>query len=186
MLPIGLYFHAPVALALLDTLGNGASIDCSLFRRDVGMATRGAPRRLTGQARASSGEGSGTGQYRRRNRQRGGGRLKAIIWLVIVVAGIYAGVKIIPVLVTEYQFQDFMQTTARFASVNRMTTVADIDKSVLEEAKKEDIPLMPENVHVTADSGLVNISADYSVTVDLTVYQLVLNFHPAAGNKPLT
>jgi hypothetical protein len=118
--------------------------------------------------------------------QRGSANLKSVIWLLILVACVYAGIKVVPVLVTEYQFQDFMQSTARFASVNRNTTAADISKSVLDEATKQAIPLKPEDVHVTAESGLVNISADYTVIVDLSVYQLTLNFHPSAGNKPLT
>jgi hypothetical protein len=118
--------------------------------------------------------------------QRGGATLKSLIWLVILIAMIYAGIKVVPVLVAEYQFQDFMQSTARFASVNRNTTAGDISKSVLDEAQKQSIPLKAEDVHVTADSGLINISADYTVTVDLNVYQLTLNFHPSAGNKPLT
>ena len=29
-------------------------------------------------------------------------------------------------------------------------------------------------------------AADYSVTIDLNVYQWTLNFHPSAGNKALT
>jgi hypothetical protein len=123
---------------------------------------------------------------RGRKGQRGSAQLKTIIWLVVLVAFIYSCIKILPVLITEYQFQDFMQTTARFASVNRMTTAADITKSVMDEATKEQIPLSADDVHVTAQTGLINISADYSVTVDLAVYQLTLNFHPSAGNKPLT
>lgn len=138
------------------------------------------------QARAAGRLGVDSRQSAPRRSERGSAQLKTIIWLVILVAGIYAGIKIVPVLVTEYQFQDFMQTTARFASVNRLTTPADITKSIMDEAQKQDIPLMVEDVHVTAEAGLVNISADYSVTVDLKVYQLTLNFHPSAGNKPLT
>lgn len=144
------------------------------------------PTRLIAQSCVKSHLGDGSRPSPLKRSERGSAQLKTIIWLVILVAGIYAGVKIVPILMTEYQFQDFLQTTARFASVNRMTTAADISKSVLDEAQKEDIPLMPEDVHVTAESGLVNISADYSVTVDLRVYQLTLNFHPSAGNKPLT
>jgi hypothetical protein len=79
-----------------------------------------------------------------------------------------------------------MQTTARFASVNRNQTAADISKTVMDEAGKQSIPLQAEDLHVTAESGAININADYTVVVDLSVYQLTLNFHPSAGNKPLT
>jgi hypothetical protein len=122
----------------------------------------------------------------RRCGQGGNATLKSLIWLVVLVAGIYTGIKVVPVLVAEYEFQDFMQTTARFASVNRNQTPADITKSVMEEAQKQNIPLQAEDVHVTAESGNINISADYTVTIDLNVYQWTLNFHPSAGNKALT
>jgi hypothetical protein len=121
-----------------------------------------------------------------RRGQGGGATLKSLIWLVILVASVYTGIKVVPVLMAEYQLQDFMQTTARFASVNRNQTPADITKSVMDEAQKQNIPLQAEDVHVTADSGNINISADYSVTIDLSVYQWTLNFHPSAGNKALT
>jgi Flp pilus assembly protein TadG len=121
-----------------------------------------------------------------RRGQGGNATLKTLLWLVILVAGIYTGIKVVPVLVAEYQFQDFMQSTARFASVNRNQTPADITKSVMEEAEKQNIPLQAEDVHVTAESGNINISADYSVTIDLNLYQWTLNFHPSAGNKALT
>jgi hypothetical protein len=120
------------------------------------------------------------------NGERGGGYLGTLVSLAILAACIYVGIKVVPVLITEYQFQDFMQTTARFASVNRNQTAAEVAKLVMDEATKDDIPLMPEDIHVTAQAGLINISADYSVTVDLNVYQLTLNFHPSAENKPLT
>jgi hypothetical protein len=121
-----------------------------------------------------------------RNKERGGSALKTLIWLAILGAFAYVAIKTVPVLMAEYQFQDFMQTTARFASVNRNQTAADVSKLVMDEATKQSIPVKPEDIHVTAQAGLVNISADYSVTVDLSVYQLTLNFHPSAVNQPLT
>jgi len=120
-----------------------------------------------------------------RRREKGSGRLKTLIWLVFFGSFIYVGIKVVPILLTEYQFQDFMDQTARFATVNR-TSAAQISKQVMDEAKQDDIPLSADDLHVTAESGFVNIKADYSVTVDLNVYQWTLNFHPAAGNKPLT
>ena len=125
------------------------------------------------------------GLVSRRAVERGSARLKTLIWLIIFGASIYAGIKIVPVLVTEYQFQDFMEQTARFGTVNR-TSAETISKQVMDDAQENDIPLKAEDLHVTAQSGFVDIKADYSVTVDLNLYQWTLNFHPEAGNKPLT
>lgn len=91
---------------------------------------------------------------------------------------------VIPVLINEYQFQDSLQSIARFASVNRKS-IEQIRQSVLEEAMKEDLPVQAEDVKVVANAGNIHIDVDYSVTVDLKVYQLTLNFHPAASNAAL-
>ena len=117
-------------------------------------------------------------------RQRGSSRLKLVLFLSVVVAMIYVGVKVIPILVNNMQFQDAIESTARFASVNRQS-VDDIRTSVLKEAENEDIPIAAQDIHVKGDGGHVEIAADYSVTVNLGVYQWTLNFHPYAKNNPL-
>ena len=110
--------------------------------------------------------------------------MKAILFLAVFAAMIYVGVKVIPILVNSYQFQDAMESTARFASVNRQST-EDIRAAVLKEAQSEEISIAPEDIHIRDDAGHVEIGADYSVTVDLRVYQWTLNFHPSARNNPL-
>ena len=119
-----------------------------------------------------------------RSGQRGASRLKAILWLAIFVSMVYVGIRVVPILYNEYLFQDAMQNTARFASVNRQT-VEDIRASLLKEAKSEDIPVRPEDIHVESAAGNVTISATYSVTVDLQVYQWTLNFNPTASNNAI-
>ena len=116
--------------------------------------------------------------------QRGAGRLKAIIWLAIFASAIYVGILVIPILINEYQFQDAMTNIARFATANRQSA-DDIRANLVKEAKSEDIPIKPEDIHVEAQAGNVRISAPYSVTVDLHVYQWTLNFDPSASNNAL-
>jgi len=120
----------------------------------------------------------------KRNGERGGGRLKAVIWTMILVAIIYVAAMMLPVLINEYQFQDGLQNIARFASVNRKSG-DEIRKSVLDEAEKEDLPVQAEDIKVESHNGNIKIDVDYSVTVDLKVYQWTLNFHPAASNASL-
>jgi Domain of unknown function (DUF4845) len=116
--------------------------------------------------------------------QRGASRLKLLLFLSLAVAVIYVGVKVIPILVNNMQFQDAIESTARFASVNRQT-VDDIRTAVLKEAENEDIPIAANDIHVKGDGGNVEIAADYSVTINLVVYQWTLNFHPYARNNRL-
>jgi hypothetical protein len=118
------------------------------------------------------------------HRQRGSSRVKAVLFLALLLCMIYAGIKVIPVLINNYQFQDALDSTARFASVNRQTA-DDIRVAVLKEAQNEDIPIAANDIHVKGDAGHVEIAADYSVTVNLVVYQWTLNFHPYAKNNPI-
>jgi hypothetical protein len=141
-------------------------------------ASRSEGRRIF--SRAVSGGDAAT----KRSRERGAGHLKAVIWTTVLVAFIYGAVMVIPVLINEYEFQDSLQNIARFASVNRKTH-EQVKAAVLEEAQKEDLPVQAEDVKVEGSGGNVHINVDYSVTVDLKVYQWTLNFHPDASNLSL-
>lgn len=119
-----------------------------------------------------------------RRGEGGAGNLKAVIWTMVLVAFVYTGVMVIPVLINEYEFQDSLQNIARFASVNRKSN-EQVKQSVLDEAQKEDLPVQAEDIKVEGTQGNVHIFVDYSVTVDLKFYQWTLNFHPNASNAPL-
>lgn len=119
-----------------------------------------------------------------RRGEMGGANIKAIIWTAVLVAFIYVTAMVLPVLIDEYQFQDGIQEIARFASVNRKS-VEQIQKAVLDEAQKEDLPVEVEDIKVQTNGGNIHINVDYSVTVDLKVYQWTLNFHPTANNASL-
>ena len=137
-----------------------------------------------GDRRSFSRAVSGRDAVGRRDGERGGSNLKAIVWTMILVAFIYAAAMMLPVLINEYQFQDSLQTIARFASVNRRNP-EQIRQAVMEEAQKEDLPVQADDVKVISNAGNIRIDVDYSVTVDLKVYQWTLNFHPAASNASL-
>lgn len=119
-----------------------------------------------------------------RPQDRGSARLKTVMWLLFLVVFIFVCIKVVPVLYSGYLFEDSMKTTARFASVNRQTP-DDIRKTLMDEATKEDLPVKPEDIKVSATNGNVQIEANYSVTVDLQFYQWTLNFHPSVTNNAL-
>ena len=116
--------------------------------------------------------------------EHGGGRFKMVMWLAILCCCIYTGIKVIPVLVNNFQFQDAIQSTARLASVNHQSN-DDVRAAIVKEAKEQEIPIQPSDIHVKGENGNVEISAEYSVTVDLGVYRWTLNFHPSAKNNAL-
>jgi hypothetical protein len=120
----------------------------------------------------------------KRNGEKGAGHMKAIVWTMILVAFIYVTAMTIPVLINEYQFQDSLDEIARFSSVGHKSST-DVQKAVLDEAQKEDLPIQAEDIKVAGTGGNIHINVDYSVTVDLKVYQWTLNFHPAASNSAI-
>ena len=85
--------------------------------------------------------------------QRGGSRLKLIVFLAVVAALIYTGVKVIPLLVNNMEFQDAMESTARFASVNRQSA-EDIRAAVFKQAQDQGIPITAADIHSRAPHGL--------------------------------
>ncbi|HET6144820.1 MAG TPA: DUF4845 domain-containing protein [Candidatus Acidoferrales bacterium] len=121
---------------------------------------------------------------RNRNREKGAGHMKAIVWTLVLAAFVYVTAMTVPVLINEYQFQDSLDQIARFSSVGHKST-AEVQNAVLEEAQKEDLPIQAEDIKVAGTGGNVHINVDYSVTVDLKVYQLTLNFHPASSNSAI-
>ncbi len=120
----------------------------------------------------------------RRPGPRGGSRLTAIIWLLILGAGVYVGYKVIPIYLNNYQLEDRMLAEARFAAVNRKPeeTVREV---IYREIQDRDIPARREDIHVQSTQRGVHIGVDYTVTVDLRVYQLHLHFTPTADAQPV-
>jgi hypothetical protein len=119
-----------------------------------------------------------------RMRSRGGARLKAIVWLLIVGSGIYAGAKVVPIYFANYQLQDKMQTEARFAMVNHRTN-EEVRDVIYREIQDRDIPAHREDIHVESSQRGVQIKVDYTVTVDLRVYQFNMHFTPSVQSDAL-
>lgn len=126
---------------------------------------------------------AGPGRSRKKT-ERGGARLKAIVWLLIFGAAIYVAVKVVPSYFADYQLQDKMQTVARFATVNRQSE-EEVRDIIYREIQERDIPARREDIHIESNQRGVRISVEYVVTVDLRVYQLNLHFNPTADNRAL-
>ncbi|MBI3668821.1 MAG: DUF4845 domain-containing protein [Acidobacteria bacterium] len=122
---------------------------------------------------------------RMRGAQRGGALLKAIFWTAVLVAVLYAGFKVVPIYFANYQLQDKMQTEARFAVVNRRTD-EELRKIIFKEIQDQNIPARREDIKILENTQrAVRIQVDYTVPVDLKVYQFDLHFTPSAENRAL-
>jgi hypothetical protein len=104
--------------------------------------------------------------------------------LLVLGTMAFAAFKIVPAYFANYQLQDSMVTEARFAMVNRKAA-GDVQDDVWKKVQELGIPAKKDDIVVMSDPGNVQISVNYSVPVDLVVYQYSLQFHPEADNKPI-
>jgi hypothetical protein len=116
--------------------------------------------------------------------QHGGGTIKAILWTILLIYGAFVAYKILPAYVAEYQLADKMQEQARFAVVNRYPE-EQIRDNIFKVVKDLEIPVKREEIKITATQDVVRIACDYTVPVDLLVYQMNLHFTPSSENKNL-
>ncbi len=119
-----------------------------------------------------------------RRSERGEGKLKAVIYLAIILLVVYSAVKIVPVYVSNYQLSDKMQEQARFAVVNRYTE-EQIRDNIFKVAQELEIPVKRDTIKVFNTNAVVRISMEYTVPVDLFFYHLDLHFSPSSENKAL-
>jgi hypothetical protein len=114
--------------------------------------------------------------------ERGEGKFKVILFLIVFVSFIFVGFKTVPAYVAEYQLADKMQEVARYSVVNRQNE-EQVREAIFKVIQDLDIPATKEDVKVTSSNSLVTISVDYRVPVDLLVYQTEMHFSPSSENK---
>ncbi|MFZ0978562.1 MAG: hypothetical protein WAN23_04080 [Candidatus Acidiferrales bacterium] len=118
--------------------------------------------------------------------QRGGSTLNKLITIAILGALAFIAVKIVPVYVNNYEFQDSIETESRFALAGYpKKSVDDIRDDVFKKTQELGIPAKKEDIQVTVDNSDVDIGLDYSVPINLAVYQFTLQFHPHADNHSI-
>jgi len=122
------------------------------------------------------------------NGERGGSKLNFLITVLVLGAMVFAGVKIVPVYVANYQLQDSMQTEARFAlSSYPKKSTEDMRDDIFKKMQELGVPGKKEDIKVFVDaaSGNVDLGLDYTVLIDLKVYQWVKPFHLHADNHSI-
>jgi len=114
-----------------------------------------------------------------RRSQRGEGKLKAIIYTVILVTLVFLAIKLVPLYVAEYQLQDKMNEQAKFAVVNRYSEdqIRDILMKVIQDL---DIPATRDDIKLSSTNHGVSISISYTVPVDFLSTRPTSPFLPQA------
>jgi hypothetical protein len=116
--------------------------------------------------------------------QRGAIRLKVVFWTAILAALIYISIKIIPPYFSNYQLEDDLHEEALF-SLGKFNDETVRDR-ILRKIQVHGIEATKDNIHILQnDVRGLKISVDYTVNVDLKVYELKLHFTPTSDNQSL-
>jgi hypothetical protein len=96
---------------------------------------------------------------------------------IFVALGI-AAFKLVPVYMTEYQFEDAIKEEAKLAVYSNRTE-DQIHDEMMKKARELELPIKPDQLVVKHVGDDLTISADYVVHVDIPLYPLDLSFHPS-------
>ena len=112
--------------------------------------------------------------------------MNLVLTLLVLGTMLFTAVKIVPVYINNYQFNDAMATEARFAlSGIPHKTEDDIRDDIYKEAVKDGVNIKRDDIKAEISGSLVNITVDYSVPIDLKVYQFTMHFHCLADNHTI-
>ena len=103
--------------------------------------------------------------------------LKALLSIAIFGAVIYVAFRLVPIYMSNYQFQDAIEEEARLDAYSQKTE-EDIKSTVLKKAQSLDIPIDATQLKVQKNGGAVWISAAYIVHVDFPIHPVDLSFTP--------
>lgn len=115
-------------------------------------------------------------------KQHGGAGMKGLLALLIFASIIVAGIRIIPVYVNAYAYEDAMRNQAKFAGVERKSPDK-IREELFKKAEELRLPITREQIQVTPQQGGVAIAVRFSVPVDLIAFQTTFNFDYTAETR---
>jgi hypothetical protein len=108
--------------------------------------------------------------------------IKALFGVFVVVAMMFVAYKVLPPYFANYQFEDIVDNEAKMNSYNQKSE-QEIRDGIVKKARDLDIPLTSEQVKVQRMGTELEISADYTVHIDIPVYPFDIHFTPASKNK---
>lgn len=108
---------------------------------------------------------------------------KAIFGLAVIAAAFYAAFLLIPVYYNNYSFQDELDNQARQASYSNGVSDQDVQNNLAKTAKDLDIPLTPEQIHVSRMGSEITITTHYTVHLHTFIRDFDIPFEPSTKNK---
>jgi hypothetical protein len=111
-------------------------------------------------------------------------RLRALLTILIVGGGIYAGSKVAPAYYTFYQFQSDLEQAAMAESYTNRPETA-IQESIAARGRDYGIPLSLDQIRVRRTGDELSISTEYTVHLDFPIHPIDLKFAPATKKRRL-
>ena len=109
--------------------------------------------------------------------------MKAILARAFLAIVAFCAIKIVPVYVENYQFQDYLNRAVVDATVRQpQPRPEDLQAEIYAEAESLGIPVERQGIKVSV-GRTVTINVRYVVDVDLKIYMLPLHFSPSAKNS---
>ncbi len=102
--------------------------------------------------------------------ERGSNNVGCFIGLVLVLAVVFVGVKVVPVRLAVAELQDTCERQAEQASLPRFSDDR-IAEAIFNKAIEEHLPVKKEDIKVSRDQAQVHVEVKYRVVLDLLVYQ---------------
>lgn len=101
--------------------------------------------------------------------------LKFLVAMVVSILAIYAGIRVVPVLFTNFEFQDAVRQAALFGAYHR-DSEEQIAANLQQRAQMLGLPVGPDQIQVyRSDQGLV-VDVDFNVRIPLLL-QHAVNLH---------
>jgi hypothetical protein len=110
-------------------------------------------------------------------------KLRGLIFILVIVGGVYYGWNMIPPYFHNSQFQDDLDDIVRKATY---TTISEDDlKAVVirKAAESMDVKLKEDQITVSRGANGLTISVKYRVHVDMIVHPVDLDFTANSHNK---
>jgi hypothetical protein len=89
--------------------------------------------------------------------------------ILVVALFIYLGVKIVPILISVYEFRDSIEEQARFAAMPRHDDDV-VKHNILHKAQELELPVGAKDVIVNRSSTRIDIRVRYTVPIETPVY----------------
>lgn len=109
-------------------------------------------------------------------------QLQSILGLLLLLVGSFVLYKVLPAYWADFKLGRLLEEQALNATYSAKTESA-IAIDIAQKASEFDLPIAPEQITVQRTSSGLNITAEYSVHVEMPIYPMDLKFKTTSQNK---